>query len=54
MVLSKLNKMIETFKVETKFTRALKKAHVEAKKSIYFEIPCFPKNKDLDDKSESL
>ena len=54
MVLSKLNKMIEKFGVDTKFTRALKKAHVEAKKSIYFEIPCFPKNKDLDNKSESL
>ncbi|CAD8186102.1 unnamed protein product [Paramecium octaurelia] len=54
MVLSKLNKMIQNFKINTKFTRALKKAHVEAKKSIYFEIPCFPKNKDLDDKSDSL
>ncbi|CAD8088902.1 unnamed protein product [Paramecium sonneborni] len=54
MVLSKLNKMIEKFQINTKFTRALKKAHVEAKKQIYFEIPCFPKDKDLDDKSESL
>ena len=44
MVIGKLNKMIEKFKIDSHFTRALKKAHVDAKKSIYFEIPCFPKN----------
>ena len=54
MILSKLNKLIAKFKVDTKFTRALKKAHTEAKKAIYFEIPCFPKDLDLDDKADSL
>ncbi|CAK87020.1 unnamed protein product (macronuclear) [Paramecium tetraurelia] len=54
MVLGKLNKMIELFKIDTKFTKALKQAHVEAKKSIYFEIPCFPKDQDLEKKADSL
>ncbi|CAD8167982.1 unnamed protein product [Paramecium octaurelia] len=54
MVLGKLNKMVELFKIETKFTKALKQAHVEAKKSIYFEIPCFPKDQNLEKKAESL
>lgn len=29
-------------------------AHTEAKKQIYFEIPCFPKDKNLEKKEESL
>lgn len=44
MILGRLNKMISNFKIDTKFTKALKKAHIDAKKSIYFEIPCFPKD----------
>ncbi|CAD8115387.1 unnamed protein product [Paramecium primaurelia] len=54
MVLGKLNKMIQKFQIDTKFTRALKQAHIDAKMSIYFDIPCFPKDQNLFKKAESL
>ncbi|CAD8157739.1 unnamed protein product [Paramecium pentaurelia] len=54
MVFGKLNKMFENFNIDSKFTRAIKMAHIDAKKSIYFDIPCFPKDLDLKKKAESL
>lgn len=47
-------KLFEKWEVKTPFYDALKKYHVEAKKNIYFEIPCFPKDMDLEDKKDSL
>lgn len=54
MVLSKLNKLITKLKIDTPFTLKLKEAHTKSKKAIYFDIPCFPKDKNLDKKKESL
>lgn len=54
MVLSKLNKLITTIGVDTKFTQKLKQAHIDSKKAIYFDIPCFPKDKNLEKKKDSL
>lgn len=54
MILGKLNKLFIKVGVKTKFTDALVAAHTQAKKDIYFEIPCFPKNQDLETKKESL